>query len=145
DGRRDGGQVGERGERVQVAPVRPLGVVGRDRDVIDHPEIGDGGERIGRARRRDQRLARRLRPHVAQDDAQLHRSPVRAPPCSVNGIRFLFLGGGGGGRERKRSGGGGGPAATFEGAARCAGWARAACRRPSGSAGAAPAAPPRRD
>src|SRR5207247_2615763 len=83
------------------------------------PEDGEGRERIRRGRRRHQRPARRLRPHIAQDDAQLPRSPVRAPPCSVNGLRFLFLGGGGG-RERKRSGGGGGPAATFEGAACCA-------------------------
>src|SRR5207253_5740514 len=70
------------------------------------------------AHRRDQRLGRRLRPHVPKDDPELHRSPVRAPACRVNGSG-LFLGGGGG-RERKRSGGGGGPAATFEGAACCA-------------------------
>src|SRR6266446_8991821 len=44
--------------------------------------------------------------------------PCAHPQVVSTGSGFFFWGGGG--RERKRSGGGGGPAATFEGAARCA-------------------------
>src|SRR5207244_465612 len=100
---------------------------------------------VGGGRRRDQRLARRLRPHVPKDDPELHRSPVRAPPCSVNGLRFLFLRGEAGAASASAAAAGAAPPRPSR-APRAARGVRA--RRPSAperERRAAPAAAPRRD
>lgn len=80
-------QVVEAAARCEVAPAGTLRVVGGDRDVVGDPEGRDAWRRVGCARRREDRLRRRRRTHVAQEDAQLHGAtvPARATGANVAG------------------------------------------------------------
>src|SRR5207245_6109958 len=86
DARRRRGEEGERGEWIQVAAVGALGIVGRDREVVGHPYVGDRRGRIREPRRGGDRLAGRGGTHVAEDDAESHRnSSVLLWRVGVNG------------------------------------------------------------
>ena len=82
-------QVRQRRERVEVPALGSLRVVGRDGDVVGDPEVGDRGGRVDRARTREDRLARRLRSHVAEDHANLHGATVALHVPVVNGRKEM--------------------------------------------------------
>jgi hypothetical protein len=67
----DPGEIGKRRERLDVAPVRSLRILRRERQVVGDPEIVDAGLLRGAGRIRDQ-SAGRLRAHVPQVEAKLH-------------------------------------------------------------------------
>ena len=69
------GEVGERRERIEIAPVRALGVVRRYGDVIGHPEPVEPCL-LRRARTSAEQIARRFGSHVAERDVELHAGIV---------------------------------------------------------------------
>jgi hypothetical protein len=77
DARGEGGEPGQRREGIEVAPLRALGVVGRDGDVVGKPEVVEA-RGLGRLGAGGDGFARRLRPHAADRDAELHAALTAA-------------------------------------------------------------------